>query len=135
MPGPPPAKTRVRRTPPKTGEWQTPEVWGWRVEKFGPVPVLEVDGPKAATVKAWDAWFASWWAALWTPGDLPQLQLAASLLDQHHRGLLDITKVVPVLDKLGITPKGRQDLRWSAPKEDAEPAKQGTASKPRLKVV
>lgn len=121
MSGPPPKKDRVRRAAPKSGEWIAPDAWGWREDRFGPRPTLAVDGPCSATVQAWEAWLSSWWAAFWTPGDLPQLQLAASLLDQHHRGQLDISKLTPVLDKLGITPKGRQDLRWSAPKEEEAP--------------
>lgn len=121
MPGPAPKKPedRVRRNK-RAVEWTSPAGWGWQ---HGDVPELELTEPRAATVRAWDAWFASWWAAFWTPGDLPQLQLAAVLFDQVQAGALDVSKLTPVLDKLGITPKGRKDLLWTIPKEEPGGAK------------
>jgi hypothetical protein len=59
-------------------------------------------------------WFASWWAAHWTEADLPQIEQAAVTLDRVRRGDERVA-ALNLLDKLGITPKGRQDLRWAPP--------------------
>lgn len=103
-------------------QWKPAPGEGWQ---HGEIPPLAMDGPHSATVQAWDAWMSSWWAAFWVPGDLPQLQLAAVHFDAVARGQLEVGKLIPLLDKLGITPKGRQDLRWLAPEgaeEEATPA-------------
>lgn len=77
----------------------------------------------AEAVKAWDAWFQSWWAAFWLPEDLPALELVITLYEGVMLGKLDPSKLTPLLDRYGITPKGRQDLRWAPPATDPAPTK------------
>lgn len=95
--------------------WQHAEGQGWQ---HGDLPE-HPDGLKAESVKAWREWFASWWAWYWTPADLPQIELAALAYDAAVRDVSALPKALPLLDRLGITPKGRQDLRWAPPKGDA----------------
>lgn len=71
--------------------------------------------------KAWRMWFEGWWAAFWTPEDVPQLELCIGLFDQVVRGDTSaMTKLQPMLDRYGITPKGQQDLRWAPPAVEHE---------------
>lgn len=93
------------------------------------------EGLMPAAIEAWDAWMRSWWASNWDASDLPQLVMLIKLFDDVGRRQLDVAKLTPLLDRWGITPKGRQDLRWAPPKKDApaEAPKAGRA--PRLRVV
>lgn len=93
------------------------------------------DGLMPLSVEAWDAWFRSWWASNWGPSDLPQLVMLVKLFDDVARGHLDVAKLTPLLDRWGITPKGRQDLRWAPPKEDKPAADAAPASVRRLRVI
>lgn len=70
---------------------------------------------------AWEAWFKSWWASFWALEDLPALTLVIHTFDAVRRGAKDETKLLPLLDRWGISPKGRQDLRWAAPPAEVEP--------------
>jgi hypothetical protein len=85
----------------------------------------------------------SWVAAHWLPEDLPGLRIMVQLLDQCERYFQDpyieretrkgdtifVLRPNPVgelrqyLDTYGITPKGQQDRRWTAPaaEEPAQP--------------
>lgn len=92
--------------------WQPAPGEGWQ---HGEIPEPP-DGLKSESVEAWGLWFGSWWAAHWKPADLPQLRLAIGTYDRVLRGDEKVTSL-GILDKLGITPKGRQDLRWCPPKD------------------
>jgi hypothetical protein len=82
-----------------------------------PEPPVDLSG---AALEAWSAWFGSWWAWFWQPEDVPSLRMIIGLFDQVHRGSLDSSKLMPWMDRFGLTPKGRQDLRWQ-PQEAAKP--------------
>ena len=117
MPGgakPKPPGQAVTRHP-RTFEWQAAPGEGWQ---YGEVPEAP-DGLRSDSLEAWSLWFSSWWAAHWSPADLPQLRLAVQTYDRVLRGDEKVT-ALGILDKLGITPKGRQDLRWAPQK--ASPA-------------
>ena len=64
---------------------------------------------------AWRTWLGSWWAEFYTLGDLPGLELTAVTFDRVCAGDIDSAGLVPLLDRYGITPAGRQDLRWWRP--------------------
>ena len=102
-PLPPGASTRQR------AEWHITE-GGWKH------PLPDPPDVTAVGLAAWSAWFESWWAANWTLEDLPALRLTCEQFDMAARGSVDVTKLIPLLDRYGITPKGRQDLRWAPPK-------------------
>lgn len=99
-------------------KWQFAEGEGWQHGRK-PAP------PRGLTElgkKAWQTWLGSWWACFYTPDDLPGLELTVRQYDAALLGHLDVAKVVPLMDRYGITPKGRQDLRW-ARREEAPAAK------------
>ena len=98
-------------------KWQLSDTTGWQ---HGPMPRcprnLSIHGQKA-----WRTWLNSWWASFYTPDDLPGLEMLVTVYDRVMQETLDVTKLVPLLDRYGITPKGRQDLRWAqVPKKPEE---------------
>lgn len=123
MPGPPPKPPEARRSGhvPRAGEWRTAESPGWQ---HGPVPAPP-PGLGLEARRAWKTWFASWVAAFWFPGDVPQLRLVIRLLDQHDRkpSAALATTLRQWMDGYGLTPHGRQQRRW-------RPASEGTGPEP-----
>lgn len=64
----------------------------------------------------------SWFAAHWTPDDLPNLRLVIKLWAKADGGKAigsERVELRQLMDSYGITPKGQQDRRWQAPKPDA----------------
>lgn len=112
-PGPPSEQKRPDKV---AHQWQKATAAGWKGRKPNP-PTGLTDAGK----KAWRSWFGSWWASFWTVDDLPALELVVKLYDGVLGGHVDVSKLTPLLDRYGITPKGRQDLRWLRP-EGEEPA-------------
>ena len=79
---------------------------------------------------------ASWFAAHWTPSDLPGLRQVIRLYDQVERGEFQRSSELRLqMDTYGITPKGQQDRRWLPPKEDDQPAAKRKSPLARLRVV
>jgi hypothetical protein len=69
-----------------------------------------------ASLAMWADWFGSWWASFWQAEDAGMIRQIIVLYDQMERGdQLAVTKLLPLVDRYGITPKGRQDLRWAPP--------------------
>ena len=138
MSGPPPKDPalRVRTNKPAGGEWKPAPGHGWQHGKKPPAPSRDL-GLLPESVAAWNAWFSSWWASNWSKEDLPGLRLVIRKFDECLRGSTDIAKVAPLLDAYGITPKGRQSLRWSPPKEapGAVPASAGNVTQIRPRVT
>jgi hypothetical protein len=97
------------------GEWQPTEGIGWQHGEIPPAP----DGLKQASLDAWDTWFHAWFAAHWTPDDLPGLRQVVRLYDQVERE--EFTRSAELrlcMDNYGITPKGQQDRHWVRPKPE-----------------
>lgn len=118
MPGPPPNPTRRRRNKPARGDWQATPGIGWQHAEIPSPP----DGLLAATRLAWETWFKAWFAAHWTPADLPGLRKVAQLYDATERGEMQRSAELRMsMDGYGITPKGQQVLRWAPPKDDEKP--------------
>jgi hypothetical protein len=62
----------------------------------------------------------SWFAAHWTPDDLPGLQVVIRLYDEVAKGQMHrATELRVQMDTYGITPKGQQDRRWKQPETAA----------------
>ena len=120
--GPPPDDQRVRRAAPKH-PWQHARGTGWQ---HGPVPEPP-DGLTAAATEAWRVWFAAWWAAFWTPDDLPALRQLVRLYNEVEKGQFQrAAELRLAMDAFGVTPKGRQVLRWRPPLEpEAKPQAPG----------
>ena len=110
-----------------------PESEGWQ---HGDVPEVP-EGLMPASVTAWSTWFGAWFAAHWSPVDLPGLRQLVRLYDQVERGEFHrATELRQLMDNYGITPKGQQDRRWVKP-ETVDPTvnAQGVTPGRRLKVV
>lgn len=115
-PAPKPPGARRRRNAPARGDWVATPGEGWQ---YGPTPPCPA-GVVKPTQDAWRTWFASWYAAHWTPADLPQLRQLAHIFDAVSRGKVTAaTELRLWLDTWGISPKGQQDRRWAQPKADA----------------
>lgn len=89
-----------------------------------------------ASVEAWATWMAAWFAAHWTPDDLPGLRTLVRLYDQVERGEFQRANELRLqMDTYGITPKGQQDRRWSAPSDEPQAAPVKPIKPRRLKAV
>jgi hypothetical protein len=99
-------------------EWKAAETVGWR---HGRVPTCPA-GVSTRARKTWKLWFSSWWASFWEIEDVPLLELAIRLWDATDVDPVMVTKFQPLADKLGLTPKGRFDLRWKPPESTADKA-------------
>jgi len=120
--GPAPSKSRRRANEPERGEWSPASGVGWQ---HGEVPVPP-GGLMPASVMAWETWLSAWFAAHWSPADLPGLRHLIRLYDQVERGEFQrSTELRLGMDTYGITPKGQQDRRWAPPVEEkAAPVRQ-----------
>ncbi len=92
-------------------------------------------GLRKASRDTWDTWFESWWSGHWTEADLPMLRMAIKLYDviesgREERG--DRAELRQLCKALGITPDGRQSLRWEPPKEILNEGPGSTASEDEL---
>lgn len=132
MPGPPPApaEQRRRRNTPAGGEWQNAPGVGWQHGKPPPPP----KGLRPEMVEEWKAWFSCWWAAFWTPDDVPMLRRMAAMQNECLRieagDYTEKTRPSPpygewrqLTDRFGMTPKARLSLRWLPQAEDKTQAR------------
>ena len=88
--------------------WNFAEGEGWQHGELPEPP----EGLRPESIDAWEAWFTGWWAAFYNEQDVPQLRLAIQEFDSVVRGQKSLKDILPVLDRWGITEKGRQDNRW-----------------------
>lgn len=108
---------RRRGAPPVHG-WKQADGVGWQHGSMPPAPY----GLTKPAKQAWEVWFASWFAAFWTPEDVPGLRQLVRLYDQVERGEFQRhSELRLAMDTYGITPKGQQDRRWQPPSVDAQP--------------
>lgn len=115
---PKPQSERRTAHKPQRGEWKPTVEAGWQ---HGPVPTVP-DGLMPASITAWDVWLKAWFAAHWTPDDLPGLRQLIRLYDQVERGEFQRASELRLqMDTYGITPKGQQDRRWTLPKAAETP--------------
>ena len=111
----PPGKSDQRES---VFKWNVAEHEGWQHGKVPPCP----KGLSSHGQKAWKTWMNAWWASFYSAEDLPGLELLVFLYDRVMKEEIDVTKIMPLLDRYGITPKGRQDLRWAQlPEKKADP--------------
>ncbi len=113
--GPAPAEKRRRRNEPARGEWvdlpplegpilpELPEIeGGWRID----------------TLAAWEAWRSDPVTSQYSPADIAY---ALDTIKLHQVMTAQSASEVRLrMDALGLTPKGKRDLRWRVT-EEAEP--------------
>src|SRR4051812_15414591 len=120
-PVPKPKEQRVNRHPPQRGEWvdleplEEPILREYDPEWATTVVVTD-DGveevPSGVRREMWEAWRMSPETSQYGPADIAAIEeLAArfyllSYADQDRR-----------MNQLGLTPKGKRDLRWRTPNE------------------
>lgn len=115
--GPKPSMNRRRRAEPARGEWHATPGIGWQHGEIPKPPTRLIKASK----ETWATWFQAWFAAHWTPDDLPVLRQIIRLFDNIERGSTisaERTELRQLMDSYGITPKGQQDRRWVPPKPD-----------------
>jgi hypothetical protein len=126
MPGPAPkdAASRVRRAAPSRGEWfELPPA-------SGEVPELP-DGWSDRTRTAWEAWWNDPASTQWTPADRESLTELAELVEMAATNPSPTLygEIRHRLDGLGLTQKGKRDLRWRV--ADVEPPKPAPTRRPK----
>ena len=100
--GPAPNENRVRRVDPERGDVQPAPATGWQ---HGAIPAAP-DGLMPASLEAWSTWMGAWFAAFWTPDDVPGLRQVVRLYDQVERGEYQRASELRLqMDTYGITPK------------------------------
>lgn len=110
--GPAPKADRIRTNAPERGDSVAAPGASWQ---HGDVPAPP-EGLMPASADAWETWMGAWFAAFWTPADLPGLRQLIRLYDQVERGEFQRAAELRLqMDTYGITPKGQQDRRWKAP--------------------
>lgn len=150
--GPPPKHNRIDPSQvPLRGEWAIAAGVGWQDGEV-PEPPAGISDEAAAT---WRMWMASWVAAHWTRHDLAGLTATVHLLDltlayhadpivwrQNDDGTWSgVRRPSPYadlrqwMDTYGITPKGQQDRRWSAPAEVEAPRPASKSPYARLRAA
>ena len=121
------AASRRRSNVPERGDWQAAAGIGWQ---HGEVPAPP-DGLRGPSLEAWRVWMGAWFAAHWTPDDLPGLRTLIRIYDQVERGEFQRASELRLqMDNYGITPKGQQDRRWARPTGES-PAASVAQIKPR----
>lgn len=109
----PSIERRNKSDVPIRGEYKARPGAGWQHGDEPPCPA----GMLKASKEAWEIWMRSWFAAHWTPDDLPGLRQVIRLYDQVERGEFQRSSELRLqMDTYGITPKGQQDRRWQPPK-------------------
>jgi hypothetical protein len=118
-----PKADRVNKSDvPIRGEVVSKDAVGWQ---HGDVPAPP-DGLMPASLEAWSTWMRAWFAAHWSPDDVPGLRQVVRLYDQVERGEFQRASELRLqMDTFGITPKGQQDRRWSRPKPQSESVASG----------
>lgn len=133
---------RRRRNTPERGEWQPTEAEGWQ---HGEIPEPP-DGLLAVSEEVWKTWFGAWFAAHWTPENVPGLRIVIALYDERERYRLDPTLISMKANgdeivsqkrdpsaelrywmaEYGISPKGQQDRRWMRAEKDRDDRRERT---------
>ena len=108
-PAPKRADQRRRREAPKAGDWvRLPS------EPYeGPRPRM----PELETLEAiatWELWWGSPMAHMWSEGDWPGLLRLIMLID-GSASLEALKETRLQEERFGLSPKGRQTLRWVLP--------------------
>lgn len=128
----PKEQRRNEHDTPIRGEWLAASAVGWQ---HGEIPEPP-DGLKGETRDAWQAWMSAWFAAHWSPEDLPGLRQVIRIYDQVERGEFQRANELRLqMDTYGITPKGQQDRRWKKPEPEVAKEKRGSGAYAHLRAV
>lgn len=123
--GAPPKDEKHGRNVP-VHNWNHAEGIGWQ---HGDIPEPP-DGLLKRSGEVWETWFSSWFAAFWTPSDVPALEHVILLYDAVRRGEGQRSAELRLcMDTWGISPKGQQDRRWRPPAAEDSADERASKSK------
>jgi hypothetical protein len=121
-PAPKDAAARRRRNAPERGEWQTLKTLERPV--LEPLPVLDGEDLWCArTAETWEAWRADPVTGTWSPADRAYAMDTIMLHQMVYGPEGDVARANEVrlrMDSLGLTPKGKRDLRYRLPVDDED---------------
>lgn len=115
MPGRGPAPKlpdqRVRRNVPTSGDWVELPPASYK----GPTPPTP-DGLSTTSLWTWSRWWESPMAHMWVEADWPGLMRLILLIDNGSKS--DASEIRLQEERFGLSPSGRQKLRWLLPAGD-----------------
>lgn len=134
--GPAPKQHRRRRNTPTAGDWITlPD------EPYKGTKPRRPPGLHDRAVRTWEQWWASPMAHMWDQADHPGIVRLIRLIDQFEKtgSTKNIAEIRLQEERFGLSPKGRQGIRWRLPHEspqtDTEPAPTSDRAWSTLEVV
>ena len=137
--GPAPKDPEQRRNhaAPRRGEWVDLPATN---EKRAPaMPTAPRGGWAVGTRKAWKLWWMDPASLMWSPADLASVAQLAALHHDVERGKSSLAGEVRLrLDGLGLTAKGKRDLRWRIVEPEVEeqrPSGRKSSRRDHLRVV
>lgn len=138
MSGPPPKdpEQRARVNVPARGEWQAIHPLAKPV--LGKLPARgKGNGPwSARTRRAWEGWRSDWVTGCYGPAEIAQVTELAFLYEEAVRGLPSRWNEVRFREnQLGLTLKGKLDLRLRLVEATAETPSRSGSEKPPLRLV
>jgi hypothetical protein len=137
--GPAPAEVRRRRNQPARGEWvDLPPLERPVLPELPPRQVRDEESGKLVTVPWSNRTEAAW--AVWSTDPVTQMYSPADIVAALELALLfegmtvsNANEVRLRMDGLGLTPKGKKDLRWrvmdTGAAAPAPPARRGSGKK------
>lgn len=121
-PAPKDPAQRRRRNQPTRGEWvDLPALAKPVLPAKLPARGRGAGNWSARTRAAWKAWREDPATGMYGPAELAAAIELAWLFEEAVRGKEKQSEVRLRMDGLGLTPKGKRDLRWRPPSERAEP--------------
>jgi hypothetical protein len=115
--GPAPKEGRRRANAPARGDWV--DLSPLEHPVLPPLPDLEGAEWAAGTLATWDAWMSDPVSAQWSPSDVAYALDTILLHNVMTPG--SASEVRLRMDSLGLTPKGKRDLRWRLAAADEKP--------------
>lgn len=126
--GPAPKPGSRTRHRPQRGEWV--DLAPLEEPLLEPLPAGDWS---AESVELWEAWRRDPVSAQWSPADRAFALVTIRLFDVKPVG--SASEVRLRMDSLGLTPKGKRDLRWRVGAQVEVPAVESAASVRRLRAV
>lgn len=116
-PAPKDAAERVRRAGAQRGEWlELPPV-------TDPVPECPLDDVCLTALAAWASWWSDPASTQWLPAQRNAVLELLVLTNAFWQGETKVANEMRLRqDALGLTEKGKRDLRWRVPLDEAEVA-------------
>lgn len=112
-PTPKPPQERINRVPPQRGEWQNIDVK--RLDEPTRPAIIHRKGKtlwKWRSRKRWEEWTCDPASQFWTDGDAAFARDLLFIIEEEGVTSKNLPVLMRGLDKLGLTPAGKRDLRY-----------------------